>query len=30
MRCTYIDPRADVTASKATRYWQVRPEATTR
>ncbi|MCK7577576.1 MAG: hypothetical protein MZV65_18405 [Chromatiales bacterium] len=26
MRVTYIDPRATVTACKATRYWQVRPE----
>ncbi len=24
-RCTYIDPRATITASKATRYWQIRP-----
>jgi thiosulfate reductase/polysulfide reductase chain A len=24
-RVTYIDPRATVTASKATRYWQIRP-----
>ncbi len=23
--CTYIDPRVSVTACKATRYWQVRP-----
>ena len=27
MRCTYIDPRASITASKATRYWQVRPNS---
>jgi thiosulfate reductase/polysulfide reductase chain A len=27
MRCTYIDPRASVTACKATRYWQVRPNS---
>jgi thiosulfate reductase/polysulfide reductase chain A len=27
MRCTYIDPRATVTACKATRYWQVRPKS---
>ena len=27
MRVTYIDPRATVTASKATRYWQVRPNS---
>ena len=27
MRCTYIDPRATITASKATRYWQVRPKS---
>jgi thiosulfate reductase/polysulfide reductase chain A len=27
MRVTYIDPRASVTASKATRYWQVRPNS---
>ena len=27
MKCTYIDPRATVTASKATRYWQVRPNS---
>jgi thiosulfate reductase/polysulfide reductase chain A len=27
MRCTYIDPRATITASKATRYWQVRPNS---
>ena len=25
MKCTYIDPRATITACKATRYWQVRP-----
>lgn len=24
-KVTYIDPRASVTASKATRYWQIRP-----
>ena len=27
MRCTYIDPRATITAAKATRYWQVRPNS---
>ena len=27
MRCTYIDPRATITACKATRYWQVRPNS---
>ena len=27
MKCTYIDPRASVTACKATRYWQVRPRS---
>jgi len=27
MRCTYIDPRASLTACKATRYWQVRPNS---
>ena len=27
MRCTYIDPRTTVTACKATRYWQVRPNS---
>ena len=27
MRCTYIDPRATMTACKATRYWQVRPNS---
>lgn len=27
MRCTYIDPRASITACKATRYWQVRPNS---
>ena len=27
MRVTYIDPRATITASKATRYWQVRPNS---
>jgi len=26
-RCTYIDPRASLTAAKATRYWQVRPNS---
>ena len=26
-RCTYIDPRASITACKATRYWQVRPNS---
>ncbi len=24
-RCTYIDPRATLTAAKATRFWQLRP-----
>ncbi|MCB2187134.1 MAG: molybdopterin-dependent oxidoreductase [Deltaproteobacteria bacterium] len=24
-KCTYIDPRASLTATKATRYWQIRP-----
>jgi thiosulfate reductase / polysulfide reductase chain A len=24
-RCTYIDPRVTVTANKATRHWQIRP-----
>ena len=24
-RCTYIDPRVSLTAGKATRYWQIRP-----
>jgi thiosulfate reductase/polysulfide reductase chain A len=24
-KCTYIDPRATITASKATRFWQIRP-----
>lgn len=24
-KCTYIDPRVTITASKATRYWQIRP-----
>ncbi|ADK86195.1 molybdopterin oxidoreductase [Desulfarculus baarsii DSM 2075] len=24
-KCTYIDPRASLTAAKATRYWQIRP-----
>jgi thiosulfate reductase / polysulfide reductase chain A len=24
-RCTYIDPRATLTAAKATRFWQIRP-----
>jgi thiosulfate reductase/polysulfide reductase chain A len=27
MKCTYIDPRASLTASKATRYLQVRPNS---
>ena len=27
MRITYIDPRASITACKATRYWQVRPNS---
>jgi len=27
MRVTYIDPRASLTACKATRYWQVRPNS---
>lgn len=27
MRVTYIDPRATVTACKATRYWRVRPNS---
>ncbi len=27
MQCTYIDPRASLTACKATRYWQVRPNS---
>jgi thiosulfate reductase/polysulfide reductase chain A len=27
MRCTYIDPRATITACKSTRYWQVRPNS---
>jgi len=27
MRVTYIDPRATITASKATDYWQVRPKS---
>ena len=27
MRVTYIDPRASLTAAKATRYWQVRPNS---
>ena len=27
MHCTYIDPRATITACKATRYWQVRPNS---
>ena len=27
MRCTYIDPRVSVTATKATRYWQIRPHS---
>jgi thiosulfate reductase/polysulfide reductase chain A len=24
-RCTYIDPRVTITANKASRYWQIRP-----
>ena len=27
MKCTYIDPRATITACKSTRYWQVRPNS---
>ena len=27
MRVTYIDPRASLTACKANRYWQVRPNS---
>ncbi len=27
MRCTYIDPRASLTACKSTDYWQVRPNS---
>lgn len=27
MRCTYIDPRASLTAGRATRYWQIRPNS---
>jgi len=27
MKCTYIDPRGSITAGKATRYWQVRPNS---
>ena len=27
MRCTYVDPRASITACKATRFWQVRPNS---
>ena len=27
MHCTYIDPRATITACKSTRYWQVRPNS---
>ncbi len=27
MKCTYIDPRASITACKATRFWQVRPNS---
>lgn len=27
MKCTYIDPRASITATKATSYWQVRPNS---
>lgn len=26
-KCTYIDPRATLTASKATRFWQIRPNS---
>lgn len=26
-RCTYIDPRASLTACKATRWWRIRPNA---
>lgn len=26
-KCTYIDPRATITASKATRFWQIRPNS---
>ncbi len=27
MKCTYLDPRASLTACKAPRYWQVRPNS---
>jgi thiosulfate reductase/polysulfide reductase chain A len=27
LRCTYIDPRASLTACRATDYWQVRPKS---
>ena len=27
MKCTYIDPRASITACKATRFWQIRPNS---
>lgn len=27
MRCTYIDPRASLTAGRASRYWQIRPNS---
>ncbi len=27
MHCTYIDPRASITACKATRFWQLRPNS---
>ncbi len=27
MKCTYIDPRASITACKSTDYWQVRPNS---
>ena len=27
MKCTYIDPRASITACKSTQYWQVRPNS---
>jgi thiosulfate reductase/polysulfide reductase chain A len=27
MKCTYIDPRATLTAAKATRFWQIRPNS---
>ncbi len=26
-KCTYIDPRASLTATKATRFWQIRPNS---